>query len=69
MELILKFGDEDGEEQYMNALNGWKYKAILYELTQLLRSYEKGWNIESEFSTETVRDFLSEKMDKYAVGL
>jgi len=69
MELILKFGDEDGEEQYMNALNGWKYKAILFELTQLLRSYEKGWKDDAEFSTETVREFLSEKMDEYTVGL
>ena len=67
MEVTLKFTQED-EEAYMTALNGWKYKAILFNLQGLLRSHDKGW-IEKEFDTDYVREFLLEQMQELNVTL
>jgi hypothetical protein len=67
MEVILKFTHED-EEAYMDALNGWKYKAIIYQLQSMLRTHDKGWS-DKEFNTDYVRDFLIEKLEEYKVSL
>jgi hypothetical protein len=68
MEVIIKFTQQDGEEDYLTALNGWKYKLILFELMSLLRSHDKGWD-ETEFTTDTVRDFIVGKLEEHAIGL
>jgi hypothetical protein len=68
MEVIIKFNNQDGEEDYLTALNGWKYKLVLFDLMNLLRSYEKGWSNE-EFSTDMVRQFIIDKLEKHTINL
>lgn len=68
MEVIIKFTQQDGEEDYLTALNGWKYKLILFELMNLLRSHEKGWD-ETEFTTDLVRQFIADKLEEHAISL
>jgi len=68
MEVIIKFDHNDGEEQYMDALNGWKYKLILSELMSFLRNHDKGWNSE-EFNTDLVRNFIIEKLQEHEIGI
>ena len=68
MEVIIKFTQQDGEEDYLTALHGWKYKSILIDVISLLRSHDKGWD-DSEFTTDTVRDFIMSKLDENGVSL
>jgi hypothetical protein len=68
MEVIIKFTQQDGEEDYLTALNGWKYKLILSDLMSLLRSHDKGWD-ETEFTTDAVRDFIVGKLEEHAINL
>jgi len=68
MEVIIKFTHQDGEEEYMTALNGWKYKLVLFDLMNLLRSHEKGWSNE-EFSPDTVRQFIADKLEEHTINL
>jgi hypothetical protein len=39
--IILEFDSFEEKEDAQNALNGWKYKALLWELDQKLRSVHK----------------------------
>ena len=68
MEVIIKFNNQDEEEDYLTALNGWKYKLVLFELMNLLRSHEKGWSNE-EFSTDLVRQFIIDKLEEHTINL
>ena len=68
MEVIIKFNTQDGEEDYLTALNGWKYKLVLFELMNLLRSHEKGWSNE-EFSPDLVRQFIADKLEEHTINL
>lgn len=68
MEVIIKFTQQDGEEDYLTALNGWKYKLVLFDLMNLLRSHEKGWSNE-EFSTDLVRQFIIDKLEEHTINL
>lgn len=68
MEVIIKFNNQDDEEDYLTALNGWKYKLVLFELMNLLRSHEKGWSNE-EFSTDLVRQFIIDKLEEHTINL
>jgi hypothetical protein len=68
MEVIIKFNNQDGEEDYLTALSGWKYKLVLFELMNLIRSHEKGWSNE-EFSTDLVRQFIIDKLEEHTINL
>jgi hypothetical protein len=67
VEVTLKFKEED-EEAYMTALNGWKYKHVLFELRSMLRTHDKGW-VDKEFDTDYVREWLIEKLQEYNLSL
>jgi len=67
MEVILKFTPDD-EEAYMDALNGWKYKHIIFELQSMLRTHDKGWD-DKEFDTDYVRTWLIEKLEEHNLSL
>ena len=69
MEVVIKFNNEEGEEEhYMTALNGWKYRAVLFDLTQLLRAHAKGW-ASAEFSPELIMEVLDDKLQEHAIKL
>ena len=67
MEVTIKYTHED-EDAYMDALNGWKYRAILSDVMALVRSHDKGW-IETEFTTDAVRELIVEKLAQHAINL
>ena len=41
MKVILEFDGSEEQEEYNNAINGWKYRAIVNDIRQMIRSKEK----------------------------
>ena len=40
MKVLIEFDGNEEQEEYQNALNGWKYKAIVSDIRQMIRSKE-----------------------------
>ena len=68
MKVTLEFDGNEEREEYETALNGWKYKSILFDLTQLIRQHEKGWHNE-ELNSDSLGDWLTSKLEEYQVGI
>ena len=63
MEVIIKFSDEDAAEDAKVALDGYKWKAALWELDQHLRSeikYNEQLPSEVDEAFEKLRDKIRE---------
>lgn len=69
MKVTLEFDGHEEQEELATALNGWKYKALLFDLVQHLRMIEKGWDERAAFDTDTVRDFIESKLNEYNISL
>ena len=69
MKVTLEFDGHEEVEEYTTALNGWKYKALLFDFVQHIRMFEKGWDEKAVFDTDTVRDFIETKLNEYNISL
>lgn len=68
MKVILEFDGVEEQEQYNNALNGWKYRAIIYDITQMIRSKDKYMN-EETISLDELRLYIADKTNEYEVSI
>lgn len=46
MKVTFEFDGNEEQEELACALNGWKYKALLFDLVQHIRMIDKGWGRE-----------------------
>lgn len=71
MKVILEFDGTEEQEDIYNAINGHKFKCILWELKyNRLRSIIKYSNSEEEIKhAEYWRDILNELLEEYGVDL
>jgi hypothetical protein len=68
MKVILEFDGIEEQEQYNNALNGWRYRAILYDITQMIRSKDK-YTDEESISLDELRLYIADKTNEYEVSI
>jgi hypothetical protein len=68
MKVILEFDGSEEQEEYQNALNGWKYKSILNDIRQMIRSKEKHTE-EETISLDELRQYLFDKLSEYEVSI
>jgi hypothetical protein len=68
MKVILEFNGIEEQEEYQNALNGWRYRAIVNDIRQMIRSKEK-YTEEETISLVELRQYLVDKLDEYEVTL
>jgi hypothetical protein len=68
MKVILEFDGLEEQEEYQNALNGWKYRAIVNDIRQMIRSKEK-YTEEGTISLVELRQYLVDKLDEYEVSI
>ena len=68
MKVILEFNGLEEQEEYQNALNGWKYRAIVNDIRQMIRSKEK-YTEEETISLVELRQYLVDKLDEYEVSI
>jgi hypothetical protein len=68
MKVILEFDGSEEQEEYQNALNGWKYKSILNDIRQMIRSKEK-YTEEETISLDELRQYLFDKLSEYEVSI
>jgi len=68
MKITLEFDGSEEQEEYQNALNGWKYRAIINDIRQMIRSKEKYLD-EETISLEELRQFLVDKLNEYEVNI
>ncbi len=63
MEVIIKFSDEDAAEDAKTALDGWKYRAVIWEIDQHLRNeikHNEQLSSEVDKAYEELRDKIRE---------
>jgi len=63
MKVIIEFSDEDAAEDAKTALDGWKYRAVIWEIDQHLRNeikYNEQLPSEVAEAYEKVRDKIRE---------
>ena len=59
--IILEFDDVEEREDALNAINGFKWKMVVYELDQYYRGVYKYSEVDSEIEmAEKVRDEIME---------
>jgi hypothetical protein len=68
MKVILEFDGLEEQEEYQNALNGWKYRAIVNDIRQMIRSKEK-YTEEETISLDELRQYLVDKLSEYEVSI
>jgi len=68
MKVILEFDGLEEQEEYQNALNGWKYRAIVNDIRQMVRSKEK-YTEEETISLDELRQYLVDKLSEYEVSI
>lgn len=68
MKVILEFDGSEEQEEYQNALNGWKYKSILNDIRQMIRSKQKHTE-EETISLDELRQYLFDKLSEYEVSI
>lgn len=68
MKVILEFNGLEEIEEYQNAINGWKYKSILNDIREMIRSKEK-YTEEGSISLPELRQYLFDKLDEYEVSI
>jgi len=68
VKVILEFNGLEEQEEYQNALNGWKYRAIVNDIRQMIRSKEK-YTEEETISLVELRQYLVDKLSEYEVSI
>lgn len=68
MKVTLEFDGNEEQEEYQNALNGWKYRAIVNDIREMIRSKEK-YTEEETISLDELRQYLFDKLSKYEVSI
>jgi len=68
MKVILEFNGIEEQEEYQNALNGWRYRAVLYDITQMIRSKDK-YTDEESISLDELRLYIADKVNEYEVSI
>lgn len=68
MKVILEFDGVEEQEQYNNALNGWRYRAILYDIKEMIRSKEKYLD-EDTITLDELRLYIADKTNEYEVSI
>jgi hypothetical protein len=68
MKVILEFDGSEEQEEYNNAINGWKYRAIVNDIRQMIRSKEK-YTEEETISLDELRQYLVDKLSEYSVSI
>jgi hypothetical protein len=68
MKVILEFDGSEEQEEYQNALNGWKYRAIVNDIRQMIRSKEK-YTEEETISLDELRLYIADKANEYEVSI
>jgi hypothetical protein len=68
MKVIIEFDGSEEQEEYQNALNGWKYRAIVNDIREMIRSKEK-YTEEETISLDELRQYLFDKLSKYEVSI
>ncbi len=68
MKVTLEFDGIEEQEEYRTAIDGWKYRAILCDIREMIRSKEKYLD-EETISLEELRTFLFDKLSEYSVGI
>ncbi len=68
MKIIIEFDGIEEQEEYRTALDGWKYKLILNDIREMIRSKEKYLD-EETISLDELRLFISDKLSEYEVSI
>ncbi len=68
MKVTLEFDGSEEQEEYRTALDGWKYRAILNDMREMIRSKEKYLD-EETISLEELRQYLVDKLSEYEISL
>jgi hypothetical protein len=68
MKIILEFDGSEEQEEYRTALDGWKYRAILNDIREMIRSKEKYLD-EETITVDELRQYLVDKLSEYEVHL
>lgn len=68
MKVILEFDGIEEQEEYQNALNGWKYRAVVNDIREMIRSKEK-YTEEETISLDELRQYLFDKLSAYEVSI
>jgi hypothetical protein len=68
MKVTLEFDGSEEQEEYRTALDGWKYKAILIDIKQMIRSKDK-YTDEESISLDELRLYIADKANEYEVSL
>ena len=68
MKIIIEFDGSEEQEEYRTALDGWKYRSILNDIREMIRSKEKYLD-EETISLEELRQFLVDKLNEYEVNI
>jgi|688.fasta_scaffold1368549_1 hypothetical protein len=68
MKIIIEFDGNEEQEEYRTALDGWKYRSILNDIREMIRSKEKYLD-EETISLEELRQYLVDKLSEYEVPI
>jgi hypothetical protein len=68
MKVILEFNGIEEQEDYHNALNGWRYRAILHDIKEMIRSKDK-YTDEESISLDELRLYIADKSNEYEVSI
>lgn len=68
MKVVLEFDGIEEQEQYKDAINGWRYRAMLYDITQMIRSKDKYLD-EDTITLDELRQFIADKASEYEVSI
>jgi hypothetical protein len=68
MKVTLEFDGIEEQEEYRTALDGWKYRAVLCDIKEMIRSKDK-YTDEESISLDELRLFISDKANEYEVSI
>lgn len=68
MKVTLEFDGNEEQEEYQNALNGWKYRAVVNDIREMIRSKEK-YTEEETISLDELRQYLFDKLSAYEISI
>jgi hypothetical protein len=68
MKVILEFNGIEEQEEYQNAINGWRYRAILNDIKDMIRSKDK-YTDEESISLDELRLYIADKSNEYEVSI
>jgi hypothetical protein len=68
MKVTLEFDGSEEQEEYRTALDGWRYRAVLNDIREMIRSKEKYLD-EETITLDELRQYLVDKLSEYSVEL